>query len=107
MVSVVTDKGKNAKDMDRTKLPDLINYGCGAHWFNLLGQDLIPLAMINKVVEVPKYFRNHHKPSALLKQHVGALKPQLPGETRWNSQLSCVDTFLINRPFYLMIAECR
>jgi len=32
-------------------------------------------------------------------------KPQLPGETRWNSQLKCLETFIHNRKFYLQIVD--
>ena len=31
------------------------------------------------------------------------MKPQIPGATRWNSQLECIKIFNKNRPFYLMI----
>jgi len=33
------------------------------------------------------------------------VKPQLPGDTRWNSQLTCIDTYLRNRPAYLAIVQ--
>lgn len=33
------------------------------------------------------------------------MKPQLPNETRWNSQTSCISTFIKNRPAYLAICE--
>ena len=46
----------------------LISYGCAAHWLNLLGQDITPKTIIKHVVEVHKYFRNHHAPSAWLKK---------------------------------------
>ena len=33
----------------------------------------------------------------------GSIKPQLPGDTQWNSQLKCVETYVRNRPFMLLI----
>ncbi len=54
-------------------------------------------------MEVNKYFRK--RVSALLKEYLGqgSAKPQVIGATRWNSQRTCLDTFLKNRPFYLLI----
>ena len=83
--------------------PDLTAYGCSAHWLNLLGQDITPSQVINQVVEVNKYFRNHHVPGALLREITGSVKPQLPAETRWNSQLKCIETFVRNRPYMMLI----
>lgn len=50
-----------------------------------------------------KYFRNHHKPAAWLSERPGSLKPQLPGDTRWKSHLTCIDTFLTNKAHYATI----
>ena len=47
-------------------------------------------------MEINKYFRNHHFPGALLDEISGSVKPQLLAETRWNSQLKCIDTFIRN-----------
>ncbi|RXG72065.1 hypothetical protein Avbf_00958 [Armadillidium vulgare] len=33
----------------------------------------------------------------------GGKKPQLPNDTRWNSQCACVDTFIQNFPLYIEI----
>lgn len=104
--SIVTDNAKNMESM-RNKLheddPDLLVYGCSSHWLNLLGNDLTPSSVIAHVVAVQKYFRNHHKPAAWLTERTGSLKPQLPGDTRWKSQLTCIDTFLTNKPHYSAI----
>ena len=35
---------------------------------NLLGQDITPAQVINQLVEINKYFRNHHIPGALLSE---------------------------------------
>lgn len=41
--------------------PNILVYGCNAHYLNLLENDITPtvLALIEKV---QKYFRNHHQP---------------------------------------------
>jgi len=105
---VVTDNEKKMEVM-RQELEkadeNLITYGCASHVLNLLGQDITTQKIISQIVEVNKYFRNHHQPGALLAEFgkQGAVKPQLPGATRWNSQLDCVETFIKNRPFYIII----
>jgi tRNA A37 methylthiotransferase MiaB len=38
------------------------------HWLNLLGQDITLAQVINQVVEINKYFRNHHIPGSLLSE---------------------------------------
>ena len=51
------------------------------------------------------YLRNHHVhvSGALLDAIHESVKPQLPAETKLNSQLTCIDTFARNRPYPLMI----
>lgn len=45
---------------------NFISYSCASHYLNLAGQDITSKAGVNtiikQVVEVQKYFRNHHKP---------------------------------------------
>lgn len=106
VTGVVTDNEKKMQAM-RTSLkldnPSLEVYGCSAHWLNLLGQSVTPSQVINQVVEINKYFRNHHIPGALLNEMPGSVKPQLPAATRWNSQLHCLETYTKNRPFMLLV----
>lgn len=105
---LVTDNAKNMEKMRedlKEQDPDLIAYGCGSHVANLLGQDITPPNIMKHVVEVQKYFRNHHLPAAWLKETPGAHKPQLPGETRWNSQFDCLTNYVQNRPHYQQIIE--
>lgn len=83
----------------------LVMYGCSAHYLNLLGQDITPVSVLQNIVKVQKFFRNHHIPSALLNAIPNSLKPQLPGDTRWKSQLTCIETFLHNRAAYQKIVE--
>jgi len=62
-------------------------YGCVSHWLNLLGQDITPNLVVNLVVEINKYFRNHHAAGSLSDEKQGSIKP---GDARWNSQLDCI-----------------
>ena len=58
----------------------LVTYGCSSHLLNLLGQDVTPHQIVNPIIDVSKYFRNHHTPGALLNEfsNQGAMKPQIP-----------------------------
>ena len=106
VTGVVTDNEKKMVVMKQNlhdSNPELTVYGCSAHWLNLLGQDITPAQVINQVVEINKYFRNHHIPGSLLSEIPDSVKPQLPAETRWNSQLTCIDTYIRNRPYMPMI----
>ena len=106
IIGVVTDNEKKMQVMKEslkeTNL-DLTVYGCSAHWLNLLGQDVTPPQVINQIVEINKYFRNHHVPGALLGEISGSVKPHLPENTRWNSQVACTETYIRNRPYMLMV----
>lgn len=55
-------------------------------------------------MQVHVYFRNHHRPAGWLKEKDG-LKPQMPTDTRWNSQLDCLETYTKNWKFYFDIAR--
>lgn len=57
------------------------------------------------MVKIQKYFRNHHLPAEWLKEFPESLKPQLPGDTRWNSQLTCINNFIKKTPLYQKIVE--
>ena len=106
--SIVTDNAKNMETMHKILHENnnqLHVYGCLAHWLNLLGQDITPSAVMKHIIEVQKYFCNHHLPSAWLKECNGSVKPQLPGDTIWKSQLTSLDTFLTNRPHYTAIVQ--
>ena len=76
--SVVTDNARNmAKMREALKEEDenIVAYGCLAHWLNLLGQDITSQNVMKHVVEINKYFRNHHIPSALLNDCEGSTRP--------------------------------
>ena len=106
--SCVTDSAKNMVNMRAAlekERPDIITYPCGAHNMNLLGQDITPKSVVKHVVEVNKYFRNHHKPSSLLHDMPGSVAPQLPGDTRWNSQRNSVASYIKNRPNMISVVQ--
>ena len=67
VIGVVRDNGKKMEAM--CKEQSLIVYGCSSHWLNLLGQDIIHPAVVPQIVEVNKYFRNHHVPNAFAGNH--------------------------------------
>ena len=82
-VGFVTDNERKMESM-RNKLyqmdNSLVTYGCSSHLLNLLGQDVTPHQIINPIIDVSKYFRNHHTPGTLLYEfsNQGAMKPQIP-----------------------------
>ena len=51
------------------------------------------------LLQYKKYFRNHQQPHGWLQEKNG-VKPQIPNDTRWNSQEACMDTFLKNYQKY-------
>ena len=64
--NIVTDNAKSMEKMRRLlkeEDEDLIVYGCSSHMLNLLGQSVTQSAIIKHIVDIQKYFRNHHVPS--------------------------------------------
>ncbi|GFY47359.1 uncharacterized protein TNIN_150281 [Trichonephila inaurata madagascariensis] len=83
------------------KFEDSTLFGCGAHWLNFLGQNLTPSSIMKHVVDIDKYFRNHHAPGKWLKECSECVSPQLLGCTRWGCQLTCLETFIQNHTSYV------
>ena len=83
---------------------NLVVYGCSAHWLNLLGGDLTPDSTMKDIITIQKFFKNKHKPIAWLAEYKESVKPQLFGDTRWKSQLTCIDSYIHNRPYYVKIS---
>lgn len=108
VIGMVTDNENKMKAV-RKNLQELYReltaYGCSSHYLNRLGQDLTNQYVVKHVTVVQKYFRNHHTPGALLKQKTDAVKPQIPGATLWNSQLSCLETYIKNRLFMSLVCN--
>lgn len=69
------------------KNPDLFVFGCNTHLLNLIGRDMSKVELTDKIKSVQRFFRNHHFESSSLKLMKG-LRPVLPGDTRWNSNVS-------------------
>ena len=84
--------------------PGFVTLGCAAHFINLALQEISPKPLIGQIVEVQKYFRNHHLPAAWLEEKPTSVKPQLPNDTRWLSHEECVKTYVRNYPHYVNIA---
>jgi hypothetical protein len=59
-------------------------------------------AVIKDIIEVQKYFRSVHQTRGWLEEK-GGLVPQLPNDTRRNSHLACIKTFVSNYPKYVEI----
>nr|XP_047143694.1 uncharacterized protein LOC124817525 [Hydra vulgaris] len=82
----------------------LITYGCSAHYLNLVEKDVSPKSIVKHIIAIHKYFRNHHQPHGWLLEK-GGLMPQLPNDTRWNSQLDCLQTYISNHSLYVDIRD--
>ncbi|RXG54340.1 hypothetical protein Avbf_16585 [Armadillidium vulgare] len=63
-------------------------YGCAAHYLNLVEKEVTPRTVLSHLGWL---------------REKGGEKPQLPNDTRWNSQCACVDTFIQNFPLYIEI----
>lgn len=87
-----------ARRIIQNKYPKMLVFGCANHYLNLVDKAVTPSAM-KHIVEIQVYFRNHHRPCALLMEKNG-MKPQIPNETRWSSQCECVRTFCENWHLY-------
>ena len=102
---------QNAKNMDKMRREleeedeNPTPYGCLSHVLKLLGHDLTPGPIMKHIVEINKFFRNHHVPSAWLKGQLGSTRPQLPSETHWKGQLICLDSYLTNRTYYIKFIQ--
>lgn len=106
--TVVTDNARNIEKMCcELEMEDtnLVTYGCLAHVLNLPGQDLTHTAVMKHVVEVNKFFRNYHVPSSWLNDQLGAIRPQLPNEIRWKSQLICLESYNKNRIYFIKFIQ--
>ena len=107
----IQHQADNAKNMDKMRREleeedeNLISYGCLSHVLNLLGQDLTPAFIMKHIVEINKFFRKHHVPSAWLMGQLGSTHPQLPNETHWKGQLICMDSYLTDRTYYIKFIQ--
>ena len=109
VVGFVTDNTGNVTKLRRNLqnspvCSDISMYGCGAHILNLLGKDLQNKSVIDNVVTINKYFRNHHLPKAWLNEkHSKVL--YLPSEVRWNTVFKCLDSYIEAWPHMMSVVE--
>ena len=69
------------------------------------GKTLHLLVYIKHEINIQKYFYNHHALGwSWVKECGGHILPQLPGNTWWNSELTCLETEW-NYTTYLKIAK--
>ena len=83
----------------------LLVYGCSAQYLNLLRQDMTPFQIIQNTVKIEKYFHNHDKPNAFLKDIPCSVKSQLAGNMRWKNQIDFIESIHHNRQVYQIIVE--
>ena len=83
-----------------------IVYGCSAHYVNLAQSSATPPSVKARIQDIQKFFRNHQKPAAKLK-NLGGKIPQLPNETRWTSFSAFLETFNFNYELYLNSEDPR
>lgn len=107
VVAIVTDNCNVMTSMRaslREEIGNIHTYGCVAHILNLVGQELTDNNLIQKIVEVQKFFKNHHFESASLVK-LGGIRPITPGKTRWNSQLDTLASYTKNHLMYLKVSR--
>jgi hypothetical protein len=83
---------------------ELFVYGCNTHLLNLIGRDMSKIDLTETIKSVQRYFRNHHFESSSLKLLKG-LRPVLPGDTRWNSQIAMFENYEKNHATYLQVSR--
>lgn len=107
IVACVTDNCPSMEAMRRKlviEFPDTLTNGCNPHLLNLLGKKATDAELMEQVLKVQKFFRNHDFAAALLKS-VNGHRPTLPTEVRWNSQIDCKRSYLYNHAKYLEISR--
>lgn len=97
------NKMKKFRDIITEKHPHILAFGCSAHYMNLVAKEITPKSLMKYVVEIQKFFRNHNRPHGWLIEKKGH-KPQLPNETRWNSEEACLSSFIFNYQKYIEIS---
>lgn len=103
--AIVTDNENKMLALRRLIIadhPDMISYGCGAHYINLVMGKIVNKDILEQVVHVNKYFRNHHSAHGMLKEK-GGVQPQLVGDTRWNSAVDTCESYERNIDIYRQI----
>ncbi|CAH2090930.1 unnamed protein product [Euphydryas editha] len=106
--SFVTDNTGNVtkmrRELEMQEDIDIIQYGCSAHFLNLLAEDVEVKEVTKHVINVVKYFRNKHLPAAWYKGAKGK-KLVMPIGVRWNSIRDTVRSFVENRGILVQICQ--
>jgi len=84
--------------------PQLVVFGCSAHYLNLVETVATPHHIMGPIVKINRFFREHHQPAGWLKEKDGMM-PQLPNNTRWTSQRAALHTFVRNHSKYVKIRD--
>lgn len=109
VIGCVTDNCNSMRCLRRIvaeKYPHFFVFGCNTHLLNLIGKDLTDKPLMENVLAVQKYFKNHTVESECLKKLKGK-RPVLPADTRWNSQVDVFKNYVENHTKYLEIARDR
>ena len=104
VVGVVADNAKNIQKGIRqaSETRSFFQLNCFAHTLQLLVEDLSSLfdGQFKQLKQVEVFFRNRHEPRtayvAMCEQFKGTMLIQ-PGETRWGSNIECLQSLLDNR----------
>ena len=104
--SLVTDNAACMKKM-RNQLganSSVLTYACSSHVADRLAKDVDTCSVKSEIVEIAKYFRNHHLPGAWYKKEGGNKLP-IPIDVRWNSVTDCLEAYLKNWPILVKVVE--
>ena len=71
---------------------------------NLLVQYVHIAGVKEQVVQIVKYFRNTHLPTARYKE-AGGKSLAIPNEIRWNTLTDCLDSYISN--WHILIQVCE
>ena len=97
--SFVTDNASNMVEMQwqlaEDNDADILSYVWSAHYLNLLAKDVEISGVKEHIVQIVKYFRNHHLPAASYKA-AGGKKLVVPQEVRWDTLADCLQSYLDN-----------
>ena len=88
VMCIVTDnenKMVRMKQLMQIVRPDISYSGCNAHWLNLLSKDLTPPGVVNHIIQINSFFKNHSKIAYWLSEVQGTVRPKLVSVTRWSS----------------------
>ena len=81
----------------------MLALGCPANYMNLLVKEIPPNNVMKYVVEISKFFQNHHRPLGSLIEKESQ-RPQIPNETRWKSEKVFISIFMYNYLMYIEIS---